>query len=368
MNLTNSYMKFFLSAVVGTMLLVSCSKAPSGWIVDGQVDGGVDYRLTLEGHNNGRWYVIDTLYVTNGTFRYEAGKTANYAEIMRLGHGGEYIYFPIDSDDRISIKAKADNFNTNYSIEGSADAQTIKTIDSLINVSLAERGIAETLNDTSFKYGLFVKAYEAPTIMPLYYLINKSIGDNMMFDINKNSDIRYFGAVAQRFNTERPDDQRGQILSDLYTRARAQKSGNTKTIEVSEASIIDIKRADVNGKYHSLADATSKGNVVLLSMTAYGLEISPAYNVILNSAYEKYRDRGLDIFQVAFDSDETFWKETVRNLPWTAVWNSTTDGNSILASYNINRLPTTFIIDRSGTIVAKIEDPSELMAKIEQFI
>lgn len=358
----------FIACSLLTLALASCSNQPKGWGVAGEVNGVGDYTLALEGFNNGHWYLVDSLHTKNGEFKYLSETPAAYPEIMRLGLEGKYIYFPVDSVDQVSIFADATEFNIKYRLDGTLQARTIKTLDSLINVSVAEKGVTPTLEDATLKHDLFLKAFDDPSVMPLYYLIYKSIGDAPLYDVTNPADLRMYGAVAQRFATEAPDDPRGKMLAAIFKNARASINPQVMQIEVPETSIIDIVRYDSKGNSHSLADMASKGDVVLLSFTAYGIESSPAYNVILNTLYEKYHSKGLQIYQVAFDGDETFWKENVSNLPWTAVWNSTTDSEMILASYNVGALPTTFIIDRSGSIAARVEDPTNLEKELQRFL
>ena len=349
-------------------LMASCAKNNTGWSVNGEILGADEYTLSLEGFNNGRWYVVDSLEVVAGSFSYDSPVAASFPEIMRLGLEGQYIYFPIDSVDHISIVASADRYSENYELSGTQAAGTIKSLDSLINVSVAERGVAATVGDRALKQELFVKAFSDPSTMPLYYLINKSVGEMPLYSVDDDVDVRLYGAVAQRFITELPDDPRGKFLTTVYKNGRAAKNQQVQQWEVPTTSLIDIVRFDSKGNSHSLAEMASKGDVVLLSFTAYGLETSPAYNVILNSLYDKYKAKGFNIYQIAFDGDETFWKETSRNLPWTTVWNSTTDGDMVLANYNVGALPTTFIIDRTGTVAARVDNPENIEKELGKFL
>ena len=62
------------------------------------------------------------------------------------------------------------------------------------------------------------------------------------------------------------------------------------------------------------------------------------------------------------------WKIRAQNIPWIAVWNSTTDGDSALLSYNVGALPMTFIIDRSGTIAERVVDPTTLEKLLAKYL
>ena len=113
--------------------------------------------------------------------------------------------------------------------------------------------------------------------------------------------------------------------------------------------------------------SAEKGKFIVLSFTAYGADTSVPYNAILNDIYTRYHDRGLEIFQIAFDSDEQTWKTVARNLPWITVWNSPADGASALVSYNVGAFPATFLIDRSGVIAARVTNPDDLAKEVAKY-
>ncbi len=111
----------------------------------------------------------------------------------------------------------------------------------------------------------------------------------------------------------------------------------------------------------SLHEITEKGRPVILNFTAYTAEWSPAFNIVLNKVYEKYRSQGVEIYQVSLDTDEYAWKQTAANLPWICVLNNlSTDGNINLINYNVTAIPTTYVINRQGVIAERVSDISEL--------
>ena len=362
----------FLAAIAAAALLGgACSQAPTGWSVSGSVAQADSAALVLEGCNNGHWYIIDTLELTSdGSFEYTADAPAAYPDIMRISLNGQSIYFPVDSIDNVQISTNAAEFAANYTLSGSADAAAIYSLDSLINQSIEKVGVDSTLVSATLKYQLFTTAFaNQQSVMPLYYLINRTVGQKPLFDINNQADLRLYGAVAQRFNITRPDDPRAAFMAQTYKQALAARSNTTTEIALPTASLpADIVRYDVNGNKRSLVEAASKGNILILSFTSYQLESSPAYNAILNTIWEKHHAAGLDIYQIAFDADESMWKIRAKSLPWTAVWNSTTDGDAVLLNYNVGALPMTFIIDRSGSIAERVVDPTTLETTIAKYL
>ena len=111
-----------------------------------------------------------------------------------------------------------------------------------------------------------------------------------------------------------------------------------------------------------------KGKVVLLDFTAYRTNYTPNYNLMLRELYNKYADKGFNIYQVSVDSDESFWLNTASNLPWTCVYDESTIYSSYLKSYNVQQLPSVFLIDRDGNITDRPESTDELDGKIAKLL
>lgn len=349
--------------------LAACSHS-KGWEVKGEVYGAENSKISLEALNNGRWYVVDSLDVdARGNFAYKSAEAAAYPEIMRLSYDGRSIYFPVDSVDHITVSTSAADFGRTYQLSGTADAESVRQLDSIINVAAASAPADTLVTDQALKRRLLTKALEAESVIPAYYLVNKTVGNKPLFNMGENADVRLFGAVAQRFITERPTDPRAEAIKAQFLQAqRAMRPATVTEISVPETGLFDIVRHDEQGRSQSLAELASKGGVTVLSFTRYGNESSPTYNVILNQVWEKYHSAGLNIYQIAYDGDETSWQETARNLPWVTVWNGTTGGTEPLEQYNVGVLPTTFVIDRSGSLNARVTDPAKLEAAVAKLM
>ena len=133
-----------------------------------------------------------------------------------------------------------------------------------------------------------------------------------------------------------------------------------------ETGLIEIELPDCNGKIRRLSD--EKGKVVLLDFTAYKTNYSPNYNMLLRNLYNKFADQGFTIYQVSVDSDESYWLNSVRNLPWVCVYDEESANSSYLSSYNVQQIPTAFLIDRNGSIVDRPDNTDELESKIAELL
>lgn len=362
--------KSIIAASLLAMLSLASCNNDKGWTVEGTVSGAEGKKIALQAFNNTYWYTIDSLAVaTNGSFKYSSATPAPFPEVYRLSFDGSDIYFPVDSVSRITIKTDAASFGRGYSLSGTESARRFAQADSMIAAVIAAKGEKAAATDSLLKRNLTNILLNDDELITAYYLINKRIGNTPLFDPAKNRDLAVIGAVAQNFISNSPDDPRTAYLRNLYisAKAAANPAANTaaSSIEVPESGLpFEIRSFDNKGVEHSLFETAAKGNVVLLSFTSYDLENSPAYNVILADLYKKYHDRGLEIYQVAFNGDEAQWKQSAVNLPWITVWNSPEDGNKTIVHYNVSVLPLTYVIDRNGDLCARVTDPTTLEAEI----
>lgn len=356
---------FIIAALaVSALAAASCSRQ-HGWSVDGTITGAAGQKVALQAFNNNNWYTIDSILVSkNDHFEYTAAAPAAFPEVLRLSLDGASIYFPVDSVSKITLNANAASFSKNYSLRGSEAALKFVEIDSLIAATIADKGETAAVGDSILKRQLSQIALTSGEPIAAYYIINKRIANQPLFSTESRRDLAVIGAVAQTFDTELPDDPRTVTLRNIYLGAKAAANPDrieSTVLEVPEAGLsADIKGYDNKGKAHSLYDVASKGDVVLLSFTNYELESSPAYNVILADLYNKYHDRGFEIFQLAFDEDEVEWKQSAVNLPWITIWNSPADGSAAIMNYNVNMLPLSYIIDRDGVLRTRVTDPTTL--------
>ena len=108
--------------------------------------------------------------------------------------------------------------------------------------------------------------------------------------------------------------------------------------------------------------------MLVLNFTAYTAPESPAFNLELAKVYDQYRERGLEIYQVAIDADEFQWRESAANLPWITVYNTPSDGTAALRNYNVGALPATFVINRDGELVERIDQVNRLGAAVARYL
>jgi predicted small secreted protein len=349
--------------VVAASILTSCNHTPQ-WTVSGTVANADGSTMLLEAPGRMGWYVMDSVKLSgNGTFSLSEA-APEYPEVYRLSLGGREIYFPIDSIESLSITANADKFDTDYTLTGSANAELIAHVDQRV------RQASATGADSLLKRELSGMLLGDPSSVVAYYIIRKQLDGKMIFDPAKSSDLRVIGAVANAYDQFRPNDPRTTLLRETYLAYKRNANNTvtvTDTIYATETGLFDIKLYDNKGVEQSLVNVAGKNKVVILNFTLYTAEASQALNLQLAKAYEQYHGKGLEIYQVAADEDEYAWRQSAANLPWVTVHQTSVSPASHLRNYNVNVLPSTFLIV-NGELRERISDPAKVAAAVARVI
>ena len=357
--------KIFLMIVV-LVALTACNG--NKFQVDGSIEGATDsLSMVLEQSSNGEWFIVDTVKIgKDGKFSVSA-PAPEVPSIYQLRIGDQSICFPIDSLDHLTIMAKMPNFAGDYTVKGSEHAEQLMAIDK--QAMKFVNGGADPAELERWKLELSKQIVADPSGIVAYYTINKYIGNQPLFDPMNDNDLRIIGAVANAFNSFRPNDPRTQYLVNLLLdgqRRRRSVNAPVDTVYADVASLIDIKLQDYNGKEYSLSKVAASNKVVLLDFTAYMTEVSPQMNKLLNDIYQAYHNRGLAIYQVSLDNDNVAWRQAAKNLPWITVYDPNGVDSPTVGAYNVTGIPTTFVI-RNSEIVERVEDATRLKAAVAKY-
>jgi peroxiredoxin len=116
-----------------------------------------------------------------------------------------------------------------------------------------------------------------------------------------------------------------------------------------------------NGEITKLSSL--RGKVVLLDFWASWCRPCRVTNRQVQPIYKKYKDKGFEIFSVSVDGSKPAWLSAVKqdNIQWRHVIDTrAANGNELTNIWNIRYIPSTFLIDREGTILAVGPEKDEL--------
>lgn len=340
--------------VVGVLL--SACRGEKEFKIEGTVEGAKDAALVVEKADaGGRWVPIDSVRTTgNGSFSLALASPAA-PEIYRLAYQGNYLYFPIDSEETVKVSTSAADF-ANATLTGSANAELLSRFEKALR-ALPANADAATLDN--FKRQVYVE-YIAPGKGSIvsYYVLTKTRDGKPLFDAENGSDAKYFSAVATAYQQYKPNDPRTKMLEEIALkgqRAAASAAGRQRVVHAQELTFIEVEFPDIEGNNRKLSSLLGNGKPTVLIFTLLTAEGSPEYNAEIRKIYNSGR---ADIYMVGLDPDRIDWREAARNLPWVNVFASEGSNSKTLLDYNVTAVPTAFIFDSKGNLVQREDNPS----------
>lgn len=378
-------------AVAAMAGVTSCNEKK--FHIDGTITGAADSTLYFENMGLDGAVKIDSAKLSeDGTFAFE-GTAPTAPEFYRLRIAGQFINIAVDSTETINIKAQYPQMATQYEVRGSEDCQRIKELSLMQsslqaqvnaiarNPELGAQAVADSVSRIVEAYKTRVKTeyiFKAPMKASSYFALFQTIyaGGQPVLLFNPRTseqDIKVFGAVATSWDTFYPNEKRGENLHNIaiegmkdvrYLRSQ-QQAEEIEASKVNTSGILDFTLTDNTGAARSLSSL--KGNVVLLDFHLFADQNSMKRIMSLRELYNKYHAQGFQIYQVAIDGDEHFWKTQTAALPWisTRVDDNT---SSVLQMYNVQQVPTFFLLDRSCNVVKRDAQIKDIDAEIKALL
>ena len=119
------------------------------------------------------------------------------------------------------------------------------------------------------------------------------------------------------------------------------------------ASAPDFEIVDIQGDTIRLSNFEEK--YLLLTFAASWCDVCRRDNKELVSAYNKFHKKGLQMFTVSFDEKQSEWKVAAKEdkIEWIQAIDTQGWGAEMLNLYNITSIPSNFLIDKQGVIIAR---------------
>lgn len=381
-------MKKYVIIALAVLSMASCSE--KRFHVEGTITNAPDSVLYFEHIGIEDIVPVDSARLdAEGRFSF-SGQPVGAPEFYRLRISDQIINVSVDSTETITIRAQYPQMASQYEVEGSDNCLKIKEL-ALMQQDLYQRGkqisddeslTMQQANDSlltiidQYKQDVKVRyIFAAPDKPYAYFALFQTLGNMLLFNPrSSDDDIKVFGAVATSWDTYYPGSERGanlhNIAIDGMNTVRRQKAAELRAslpVEKVEATgLIDIQLQDNKGRQRSLTDL--KGQVVLLDFHVFATDDSPARILLLRELYNKYHAQGLEIYQVSLDPDEHFWKQQTAALPWISVREPAGLQSQTLAVYNVQGLPSFFLIDRGNNIVGRSETINDLEQAIKALL
>jgi thiol-disulfide isomerase/thioredoxin len=383
-------MKRILMLLTVITVLISCNKAGDNeYIISGTVKGIADGKtVILEKQDNmGQVVPLDTVKVKDGKFTMTG--SAKEPEIMLLQvetTQGKVPFVLENGDIKITIdkdslqKSKfSGTYNNDVFTKFNDDLTKFqkefqKKLTSFQNANMAKMNAAQESKDT-ITINKLMKEYQGiqKEGMEFYVkfaegnpkaLLSALIVDSMLND--PAVDLVRVKKIYAGFSPELKKYKPGKSIQSKLDKI-------AKPVSVAPAANVGSVAPDFTGpnpEGKSISLKQSLGKVTLVDFWASWCKPCRAENPNVVALYAKYHAKGLNILSVSLDKEASAWKAAIAKdkLTWNHVSNLKEFEDPIALQYGINAIPSIYILDAKGVIIAKDLRGEELNAKIASLL
>ena len=355
----------FLALLCATLFCCSCSN--NDVRVGGKFFGLTAKSVYLEQMTASGQTIIDSVELAkDGSYRFVIKDAPKTPSIYNIIYNNERIPLLLTAGESVTVGSMG-SVLANYTVSGSEESELLREFNreyitgmQELNAKVAAYAEAGERLKTEIAQLYTAKLREIKRNQISFIIKNKSsiaavyalyqrLPDEKYL-VNSESDLIYFRTVADAVSKRYPTSPFVVTLRNDVARMEAQTS-LLNTIE--ERDYPDIVADDMYGKQVKLSEL--EGNVILVDFWAAELGNSNALNADLKNIYEKYEADGFRVYQVSFDTSKATWIKAVQEqkLPWVSVCDFRGQASPIMGVYNVRSLPSNYLIDRNGRIVAK---------------
>ena len=365
-----------------SILLITCNKNNTA-IIEGTLEGGSGNTIFLERLNVNRTIVIaSTIIKSEDNFRFRF--KIDHPDIYLLKNSqGRFLTFLPKPGEKINITGNYQYPGRNYTVKGSVESEKVKLLaDNLSitkselkdldnslenNPSPTESQIAEYLDrkkeilkaQRNFSVRFIIENLNS--ISSIYALYQYY--DNEQLILGENTDIQYMKILADTLSVIYPE---APLVNSFVSDARNSEKryynqlGLLDKLKDAKTSIPDIALPDLNGNIISLSSL--KGKTVLLYFWSSLSMPSRNQNPPLHTIYERYKQKGFEVYAVSLDNERELWENAVRidELKWINVSDLNFPKSEAALIYNVNSIPVNYLINKEGDIIARDLYGSEL--------
>ena len=359
-----SHKAFNVLFFISFLIFLSCGENPS--------NGTEKIKISVKIDGSGNYDEV-RLQKVNSDYSIELVESANFVEdeiefnifvfestLFRLDFMGYTSLDLILDKSDVDIFVDDSNSLFEFTVNGSDDTEILKSIENKItnyrseirelNINFVEASqnrdfelVNSIQSEFDFKknqFELSLKDYLSSAKSSLAVLVTADY-----LDIEEN--LIFWETIYNNYTEEFKDNSYFKNFENKLIKIKSISIGSVAPdIILNDTSGVPISLASLRGKY------------VLLDFWAAWCRPCREENPNIVENYNNYKSYGFDVYQVSLDRTKEDWVRGIKQdkLPWINVSDLKYYQSEAAELYNVDRIPSAFLLDPDGKIIAKHTD------------
>jgi peroxiredoxin len=349
----------FTSIIFLSLFIFSC-KDNDAFTISGTINnpGSLRKIYLLEADTTQIAVVDSTNLNEQGKFQFK--HAAPYPNLFKIRVGGSLFDLIAKNGDVIDFTTSLNDNMHAYQVSGSDESEKIREYNKISNYyGDINSKISQEYQDKAQALGK-----ESDSLIKIYMpTFQKNVADYSnailkFVDANKNSLAGFYAASSIDATKYEP-----QLI--VYAEAIKSKFKDNPTVQRFIKQMMDVKPISVGHKApdftivgidgNPIKLSAYKGKYVMLDFWASWCTPCRQENPNVVKQYAIYKPLGLNILGISLDVDKRLWAQAINNdhLSWTHASDLKNFEGPVERLYQINQIPSNFIIDPQGVIIAK---------------
>jgi len=359
---------FYLLTIAA--LMAACTSEPR-YTIKGDIAGSENEIFYLQRVVDGQIAPIDSAVSEKGSFKMTG--TIDYPDLVQL--------VAMNKGGRINFYLENAKINVNGQID-SLEAATIsgsKTQDEYQSLIGASQSFNEQAMNIDKEYQIARQANDTEKMSQLEKEIT-DLEDKMVAmqkDFVKNNPSSYVApAVLRSISYYMEGEEIVGIISAMDTNVAKtpivkelnDMATAMKAVAVGQKAP-DFTMNDVDGNPVSLSSKIGS-KLLLVDFWAGWCNPCRQENPNLVKIYNQFHKKGFDIFGVSLDQQKQNWVKAIADdkLTWTHVSDLQYWNNAAARLYSVRAIPANFLLDETGTIIARNLRGDALLNKVNEIL